>query len=319
MRVLVQVLILQCSLLLLACNVNAQDPLTAHPTSAAVVKIPLIVVERDQRSVDQFAKEELKIADGNKEAALTVENDERPIDYGLVVDSSGSLRSMYPAVLATARAIVTTKRDTDRVFLERFISSDKIRIVQDFTSNTSVLVASINRFVVEGGQSAVLDGIYAGIDYLAKHSSEDTSRRKALVLITDGEDRNSYYKIDQVTKLLRESGVQVFIIGLTTELDNDSGLIRKSSRDKAEILLKKIAQESGGRLFLPKNVKGLNTALEQITHDLQTQFLITYRPDEPLKQGFREVKAKLSPNSRKLTAITPPGYFIATSTPQQRK
>lgn len=307
---------MQCLLcLVLATEVTAQESSTQP--SPVSVKLQMIVIDRDRHSVDEFKKDEL-IVDGSKEAIVAVEKDERPTDFGLVIDSSGSLRTSFPMVLEVARSVIIGKRTTDQVFIERFISSDKIRIVQNFTSDASLLAGALNRFVVEGGQSAIIDGVYTAIDHLARHSPGDSSRRKALVLITDGEDRSSSYKADDLRRLLRQSRIQVFIIGLLTELDDSSGFIRKSSRRNAEALLKQIAQESGGRLFLPKSVKETMTAVLQITHDLQKQFIVTLQPGEPLNQGFREVKLKLVPNERKLNVITPPGYFIATSTLQQK-
>jgi len=275
-----------------------------------VVKLQLIVTDGSNQSVEEFNKNDLKIFESTRELKiLNVEPDTRPIDYGIVIDSSGSLRSQFPMVMSLARLMVSAKRTDDAVFLERFVSSDKIRLVQDFTFDTAKALTGLNGFLIEGGQSAVLDGIYVAVDHLAKHSVGN-ERRKALVLITDGEDRNSFYKLADVIKLLRTSGTQVFAIGLITELDNNNGFIRKSSKEKAEALLKKIAEESGGRLFLPKKQTELIAAVEQITHDLQKQFLVSYQTDQPITAGFHELKVKLTPNDRKLNLITPPGYFV---------
>jgi Ca-activated chloride channel family protein len=302
--------------MLFAAKVCAQDnPQPQSSPTGPIVKMRLIVTDRDNHSVDEFRKEDLQILHGKAEQSiLSVERDERPIDYGLVIDSSGSFRSILPVVIPAAKLIIKGNRPTDRTFIERFVSSDKIRLVQRLTSDSSQLGIALDKFIIEAGQSAVLDAIYAAVDHLAKQSSLDSERRKALVLITDGEDRNSFYKIEDLVKLLHQSAIQVFIIGITLDLDSESGLISKSSRKRAEALMKRVAEESGGRLFLLNNRKRaadeLNNAIEQIVHDLQRQFLVTFQSDESEKIGFREIKVKINPE-KKLTPIAPPGYLAA--------
>ena len=98
----------------------------------------------------------------------------------------------------------------------------------------------------------MIDGLYTAVDYVAEYHKGDEGRRKAVVIITDGEDRASTHTQQDLTKLLRERGVQVFVIGLVTELDREAGFIRRTSpREKAEKLLNAVA-ESGGRVFSPQ-------------------------------------------------------------------
>jgi Ca-activated chloride channel family protein len=179
--------------------------------------------------------------------------------------------------------------------------------MQDFTRDGKLLLTAIDKFFIEKGQSAVIDALYVASSSFAKFNKTSKDRRKIVVIITDGEDRNSFYKQEQLVKYLHQTDVQVFVLGLVTELDNEAGLIRLSPRDKAEKLLKTVTSETGGRVFFPKNKTELIDSLQQIITDLRGQFRITYQPSKE-KKGFRKVDVKLgSPNGEKLNAVLPRG------------
>lgn len=193
--------------------------------------------------------------------------DIRPVDLGLVIDASGSMRSLIASTLEAARLVIVNGQPKDEIFIERFISTDKIQRLQDFTSDRDVLTRALSQIYVEGGQSAIVDAVYTAAHYVAEHN-RNSDRRKALVVFTDGEDRRSTYKLEKLVSLLRQEKVQVFIIGLTMGLDEQAASGRLSTRDKAEKLLKDIAEESGGRVFFPGNRTELVESVNQIIHDL---------------------------------------------------
>jgi Ca-activated chloride channel family protein len=293
--------------------VLAQNP-PAQNAVGPIIDLNLIVTDKNNKPVNTITKEEVRIIENKVEqTVLSVQPDERPIDCELVLDSSGSFRSLMPSSLEMARLIILNRRPDDQISIERFISSDKIQTIQDFTSDTNALMESLKLMKIEIGQSAVIDALYVAAQHLAKHNRAGGGRRrKALVIITDGEDRNSYYRVDQLTKLLREEGIQVFILGLVLELDPDAGLIRKSPRQKAEKLLETIADETGGRVFFPKSRTDLTEATTQIINHLRAQFRITYQStNSVVEKGFRKVEVKLvSAGGEKRNAIAPRGYYV---------
>ena len=97
------------------------------------------------------------------------------------------------SVIDAAKTIINSNRPGDESFLERFISSDKIETVQDFTSNKDALFNGLDTLYIEGGQTAVIDGVYLAAEHVAqyKKGSDDDRRRRALIVVTDGEDRAS--------------------------------------------------------------------------------------------------------------------------------
>lgn len=291
--------------LALSSTLLAQDTKPAGST----VELRMIVTDSTKKSVDKIQKEDVRvIEDKTEQTVLSVERDERPIDLVLAIDSSGSLRSLFPTVLESARVLIINRRPEDEILLERFISSDKIESVQVFTRDGNALLAGLNKYYIERGLSAVIDALYVAASSFAKFNKTSRDRRKVVVIITDGEDRNSYYKQEQLLKYLDQTDVQVFALGLVVELDKEAGLIRLSPRDKAEKLLKTVTSETGGRVFFPNNKTDLMDSLQQLITDLRGQFRITYQSSKE-KKGFRKVEVKLvSPNGEKRNAIVPRGY-----------
>ncbi len=219
------------------------------------------------------------------------------MSYGLVVDNSGSLRSQLNYAIASAKFLAASNQTGDETFVLRFISSDRIQILQDMTADAGAVARALDQMYVEGGQTALIDALYLSADYLLKNSkaADGQPRRRALVLISDGEDRRSSYKLEELLKLLRDGDVQVFCIGLVGELDRQDGLMMKSKRAKAENLLKRLADETGGRVFFPERVTQLREAAEEIVRDFRTHYVIGYTPTGgPTPKPARKLEVKLA-------------------------
>lgn len=293
--------------LALSSTLVAQEPATkpAGPT----VQLSLIVTDSKNKSLNAITKEDVRLVEDKVEqTVLSVEPDQRPVDLGIAIDASGSMRRSISSTIEAAKLIVVNRQPKDEIFLERFISTGNVKRLHDFSSDVKSLTAALNSIKIEGGQSAVIDAIYTGAQYVAEHT-QGADRHKVLVVITDGEDRNSRMKLDSLVKLLHEKGVQVFIVGLTMDLDKEAGLTRPSPLDKAEKLLRTLAEETGGRVFFPRDKDDLNDLIAQIVHDLQGQFRITYQSSNAEIKGFRKVEVKVSSvKDQKRKAIVPTGY-----------
>jgi len=294
--------------LLTLCSPGYSQRGSIEPTGA-LVKLNLIVVDSNDHAVDAVKKDDIRVVENKQEqSVLGVEPDQRPTDIVIEIDASGSFKDLLPYATAAAKMIIDNRRPTDEVALIRFISSDKIDTVHDFSTNNETLVKSLSLFRPEGGQSAVVDALFLAAGHLKKYKAEE-DRRKVLVVITDGEDRNSYYKKEDLLKRLRETGVQVFALAITTKLDNESGFIRSSPRERAEKFLKSVVNETGGRLLFSKKPKELGEATEEVLRNLNHSFLITYRSsDTSGKKGFRKVDVTLISDSKQ-KPIVAQGYF----------
>ncbi len=266
-----------------------------------LVTLNVRVIDRNNRPIGDVRQNEFHVLeDGVPQPIEYFTREEVPISYGLAVDTSGSMRSQLQSVIDAGKTIINTNRKGDETFLVRFISSDKIETVQDFTANQDLLIDGLDSFYVEGGQTAVVDAVYLTAAHVAeyKKGDDDDRRRRAMIVITDGEDRNSFYSPEKLFASLREADVQIYVIGFVNELDREAGLIRKSPRDKAVNLLNKIASETGGRAFFPQSLSELPGIANEIVRDLRTQYVLAYNPTNKTRDGsFRSIKVAVDEGS----------------------
>lgn len=291
------------------------DPDEIVKVDTSLVNLNVRVIDRANRPVNDVRQEEFKIfEDGVPQQIFSFTRAEVPISYGLVVDNSGSMKTQLEKVIDATRTIIEQNKPGDETFLQRFVSSDEISILQDFTANKDDLIDAMDKMHTEGGQTAVLDAVYLAAEHVGKHKKGDPlndKRRRALILVTDGEDRSSYYKQAELFEFLRENDVQIYIIGFVGELDTQGGIIRKSPKEKAVNLMNKLATETGGRAFYPTSLSELPSIANEITKDLRTQYVVSYSPTNKRRDGtFRKVNVKIEDSGRrdKRIAITRPGY-----------
>jgi Ca-activated chloride channel family protein len=267
-----------------------------------LVTLNVRVIDRDNRPIGNVRQEELHVLeDGVPQPIESFTREEVPISYGLAVDTSGSLRSQLQGVIDAGKTIINSNKSGDETFLVRFISSDKIETVQDFTASKDQLMDGLDELYVEGGQTAIIDAVYVSAEHVAEYKKGDDNdrRRRALIVITDGEDRSSVYSQDKLFARLREEDVQIYVIGFVRELDKDGGLIRKSPRDKAVNLINKLATETGGRAFFPESLSELPQIAAEIVRDMRTQYVIAYNPTNKARDGsFRSIKVTVDEGSK---------------------
>ena len=289
------------------------DPDSIIKINADLVELHVRVIDRNNHPINNVPQGDFHIfEDGVPQPIEYFTREEVPISYGLAVDTSGSLRSQLQSVIDAGKTIINSNKPGDETFLVRFISSDKIETVQDFTANKEMLLDGLDSFYVEGGQTAVIDAVYLSAEHVSdyKKGDEGDRRRRALIVITDGEDRNSFYKQEQLFARLREEDVQIFVIGFVNELDKETGFIRKSPREKAVTLINKLASETGGRAFFPDSVAELPQIANEIIRDLRTQYVISYNPTNKTADGtYRAIKVAVDQpaNGDKRIALTRTG------------
>jgi len=291
------------------------DPEEIVKVDTSLVNLNVRVIDRANRPVNDVRQEEFKVfEDGVPQQIFSFTRAEVPISYGLVVDNSGSMKTQLEKVIDATRTIIEQNKPGDETFLLRFVGSDEMSILQDFTADKEELFDAMDKMHTEGGQTAVLDAVYLAAEHVGKHKKGDPlsdKRRRALILVTDGEDRNSFYKQAQLFDFLRENDVQIYVIGFVNELDTQSGFIKKSSKDRAVSLLNKLATETGGRAFYPASLTELPGIADEITRDLRTQYVVSYSPTNKRRDGtFRKVNIRIEDTGKrdKRIAITRPGY-----------
>lgn len=291
-------------------EINEGDRVTIDTN---LVNLNVRVIDRLNRPINDVRQEEfLVFEDGVRQPIQFFSREEIPISYGLAIDTTGSLRTQIDKVIEAGKTIINSNKPGDETFLVRFVDSEKIEMKQDFTANKSALEDALDSLIVEGGQTAIIDAVYLSAERIANYKKGDTDdrRRRALILVTDGEDRSSYYKQDQLFAKLREEDVQIFIIGFVNELDREGGMISKSPREKAVKLIDRLAKETGGRAFYPQSLAELPGIANEIVRDLRTQYVIGYYPTNNARDGsFRAIKVQVAdaPGKDKRIALTRAG------------
>jgi len=290
------------------------DPNEVIKVDTELVNLNVRVIDRNNRPINNVQQKEFKILeDGVPQQIDFFTRSEVPTNYALVIDNSGSMRQQLDKVVEAGKVFVNANRPDDETMIIRFVGRDKIEIEQNFTPNKSDLTDALDNLYIEGGQTAIIDAVYLAVqnidDYEKSNKTEDRKRR-ALILVSDGEDRNSYYNEKQLFDLLRESEVQIYVIGFVDDLSKDGGLISKSPRDKSKAFLERLAAESGGKAYFPTGAAELPKLAADISSELRTQYSIGYIPSNDKHDGtYRTIKVSVDdgPNAQKRIAITRAG------------
>lgn len=279
-----------------------------------LVNLNVRVVDRNNRPVNSLTQSDFKILEDNTPQEIGFfSKSEVPTNYSLVIDNSGSLRSQIDRVIEASKILVGTNRPGDETSVIRFISSEKIEVLQDFTADRSELDYALDSLYIEGGQTAIIDAVYLAVEKVSdyeKAQSPTDRKRRALILVSDGEDITSYYSQQQLFNMLRESDVQIYVVGFVNDLSTEKGFITKSKQGKAKSFLEKLATETGGKAYFPKNTGELNDIAKDIASELRTQYSIGYIPSNDRKDGtFRNIRVMISdgPNNEKRIALTKAG------------
>jgi hypothetical protein len=204
---------------------------------------------------------------------------EKQTAYGLLLDNTGSLRSQLPDVLALGQGVVRRVRPRGPVALYNFTNDGNERgaVVTEgavWGGAEPDLQRYIDSLRTVPGQTTLFDAIsFLTQDLLAKAAADKNAYAdKAIILITDGEERlysrghgqpstgnvkagDRSKKEKELIRALREGGVKVYAVGLVRELDAQRGFISKSRRQTAEEFLRKLTQETGGRVVFSKSKK----------------------------------------------------------------
>ncbi|MGQ9896765.1 MAG: VWA domain-containing protein [Acidobacteriota bacterium] len=270
----------------------------------SLVILDVAVFDQNNRFVGDLRKENFRVYDEQVEQQIEYfSRDEAPVSLGFVVDTSGSMRPRRTKVVDAVKFLARAAKPGDEFFLIDF--KNKATLAEEFTPRPADIEDAVDN-ILWGGGTALLDAIQLSAEYADK---EGKNRRKAIVVFSDGDERDSYYDRRQMLKLLREYQVQVYIIGFP-DADEDGGLFNRSTQKRSIQLIKDIASETGGRAFFPKSVDELPEIVRTINADLRTQYSIGFIPSlEKQDGGFRRITVRAEDGKRKLVVRTRSGYI----------
>ncbi len=263
-------------------------------TGVEMVVIRAAVTDPLNRYVVGLEKQHFKVYDNKVEQTIThFSNDNAPLSVGIIFDVSGSMADNLLAAKNSVVRFLEQGTSQDEYFLVTF--NDRAALVQDFTPKSEDIRNRIG-MVAAKGRTALYDAIYAGLQKL----SEAHHDKKALIVITDGEDNSSRYTFSDVKEFAKESDAQIYVIGEKGDLGYGRSIISE------------IVSLTGGRAFFPNSLKQIDYYCDLIQTELRNQYVLGYTPNNAVHDGkWRKVKVRLdSPEGLpKLTVRAKEGYF----------
>lgn len=294
----------------------AQSLLSAAPGSPAETpdddQIPVIharvnevnvlftATDKHGRFVRNLGANDFAILDDHKppQAVLNFHREtDLPIELGLLLDVSGSVdtRFSFEQDAATAFLQRVIRPGYDRAFVDGF--NTKTQLAQDFTGNVQLLSAGIRR-LHDGGGTALYDAIYSICHEKFLNDRPNHPIRKAIVVITDGEDNQSEHTREQAIEMAQRAEVLIYAIST-----DDSGLVLRGDH-----VLEQIADSTGGRAFFPFKVKDITHSFASIEDELRSQYVVSYRPASFDADGrYRSIQ--ISALNHDLQVRSRRGYF----------
>jgi len=242
------------------------------------VRVRVSVSDALNRFVTGLKQEHFELyEDKVKQTIVNFTQQPAPVTLGLVFDVS---RSMKPKILKARKNAIQFLEDgdpQDEFLLVLF--SDRARVAQQLTHDIRHIQNKIS-LTTPKGNTALLDAIYIGLDKI----QEGTHAKKALIVITDGEDNNSRYSFGEVKEFAREIDCQIYIIG------------EHGHMGYGESIMQQLAKMSGGRVFFPNSINELEYFIELIHSELRNQYILGYIPTNKRKDGsWRKINVKLDP------------------------
>ncbi len=292
------------------------DQKTVPQFSAKVEQVVLYAAVYDAQGqlVSTVPRDDFRIYEDQIEQEITYFGlDDIPSSIGIVMDKSGSMRGKFTLVNEAAELFLKTTNPANEFFLMAF--DDEVELEEPFTNDVEDIRDGLFNLIVSGG-TALYDAIYLAVDEV----QEGKEPKKALVVFTDGEDKDSYYTDQELLEKVREADVQIFVVAfLDEDLSEETGFfgIFKSEREKVEKVVTSIAEETGGKAFFPEKLDELDDVFKAIAYDLRNQYRIAYVSTNPDLDGkWRRIKVEVEGARQKgLRVRAKKGYYAKATTP----
>lgn len=264
-------------------SVDDKNPII---TNTDLITFNVTVTDIYGRFVSGLNKNAFSIFDEKSQQDITFFSDEdAPVSVGILFDVSGSMSGDKVRRAREALShFVQTSHDRDEYFLIGFNS--RAQLLMDRTRDGQAVLDKLT-FVQTKNNTALYDACYLGVERVQR----GTHPKRALLLISDGQDNNSRYTFNELRRVLKESDVVLYAIGILGGSDMGSALGMEG-----QSILDELAGVSGGKAFYPNSAAEMDDIFEQIALELRHQYSIGYRPANFVNDGkWHKIKVKLNP------------------------
>jgi Ca-activated chloride channel family protein len=286
---------------------SADDPQSSMITLHArvnEVNVLFIATDKHGKFVRDLNQNDFSILDDHKppQAILNFRREtDLPLHMGLLVDVSGSVNGRFDFEQNAATNFLqhTLRAGFDKAFIVGF--NNRSQLVQDFTDNVQLLSAGVHK-LRNGGGTALYDAVYRACKEKFLKDRPDRPLRKAIIIVSDGEDNQSEISKAQAIEMAQRA--EVIIYAISTD---DSGLVMRGDK-----VLEQLAEATGGRAFFPFKMKDITHSFAAIEDELRSQYVVSYKPANFDADGrYRSIE--ISSLKKDLQVRARKGYFA----PQQ--
>ena len=265
-----------------------------------LVLVPATVTDPMNRLVTGLEKENFEVYDNNiGQVIKSFSTEDAPVTIGVIFDLSGSMNSKFARARKALSEFLRTSNPLDEFFVVGF--NDRPAVIVDYTSDVDDVEARMVMLKPEN-RTALIDAIYLGVDKLKQAKYE----RKAILIISDGGDNRSRYTEGELRRVVRESDVQIYSIGIFDQY------APTTEEQMGPILLTDICDMTGGRMFRVLDINDLGDIASRISAELRNEYVIGYRPSQVKQDGnWRKLKIRLvpPPGLPALTVHNRQGYY----------
>jgi len=271
-----------------------------------LITLTVTVTDQYGRYVSGLTKKTFAVFDDKEEQTIEYfSDDDAPVTVGVVFDVSGSMSGDKLSKARTALSrFIETSHNMDEYFLVGFNS--RAQLLLDRTRDGSAVLDKLT-YVETKGQTALYDACYLGVEKVTRGAHQ----KRAVLLISDGQDNNSRYTFSELRRLLKESDVVVYSIGILGGNDPGSALGMTG-----QATLDELSAVSGGKAFFPNTAPEMDEIFERIALELRHQYSIGYRPANFVNDGkWHKLKVKVTPprGLPRLFVRSREGYYAITN------
>lgn len=299
-------------LMLLPTGLRAEDRpgIPSFPAGVEVVSLSLAVTDKRGRPVSDLGRDELVVLeDGVPQEISVFAKEEWPIRLSILVDCSGSMAEVLPVARGAAIRLLRTLRAGDEAEVAEF--NRNTTVLQDLTADREALERAVGR-ISPSGDTALYNALYIALKDRARNLAGENLARRAIVVLSDGEDTASMVDDEQLLDVARRAGVVVYTIGLLKP--PPAG---KPANTLPTYVLTALARETGGRAFFPGTRAELEGAYESIAEELRTLYGVGYISRNPRSRGpWRTIAVRARQGS--LLVRHRSGYFASAGGDRRR-
>ena len=275
-------------------------------TNTDLITFTVTVTDTYGRYVSGLGKNAFTVLDEKKPQEITFfSDDDAPVSVGVIFDVSGSMSGdKIKRAREALSKFIQTSHNSDEYFLIAFNS--RAQLLLDKTRDGNAVLDKLT-FVQTRNNTALYDACYLGVEKVQRGAHP----KRALLLISDGQDNNSRYTFGELRRLLKESDVTLYGVGILSGSDAGSAMGMEGQG-----ILDELASVSGGKAFFPRSNAEMDDIFEQIALELRHQYSIGYRPVNFTNDGrWHKIKVKVTPprGLPRLFVRSKEGYYAIPS------